>query len=156
MLTRTASKVGCILFAGILTAATPVAGANPMSRFDFLTGSFNCTSTNDKPYVESFTRSMMPNWLRATDVASDGSFGGEHTIGYDSGSKTWNAVSLYADGTVSVDSSATAGTLNTVYPPGMRATLTFTPLSHTSYSVEGRGSYKGRPFHFRDTCTKRV
>lgn len=162
MLTQTASKLGCILFAGLLIAATPVAGPNPMSRFDILTGSFNCTSTSGKPYVESFTRPMTANWIRATDIANDGTFAGEHTLGYNGSSKTWSIVSIYSDGTVSVDrtgsvdSTAMEGPMTTVYPPNMSARLTFTRLSATSYAVEGRGSYKGDPFHFRDTCTKRA
>ena len=162
MLTRTASKLGCILFAGLLIAATPAVGRNPMSQFDILTGSFNCTSTSGKPYVESFTRPMTANWVRATDIANDGTFAGEHTIGYDKDSKTWSVVSIYSDGTVSVDRNSNLddttmnGPLTTVYPPDMSARLTFTPLSGTSYAVEGRGSYKGDAFHFRDTCTKRA
>lgn len=162
MFTRTASKVTCILFAGLLTAAAPAVGTSPMSRFDFLTGSFNCTSTTGKPYVESFTRPMTANWLRATDIASDGTFAGEHTFGYDKSSKTWSIVSIYSDGTISVDRTATVesttmeGPTTTVYPPGMSARLIFMPLSATSYAVEARGAYNGKPFHFRDTCTKRV
>jgi hypothetical protein len=127
-----------------------------MSRFDNLTGSYNCTSTSSKPYVESFTRPMTANWVRATDIANDGTFAGEHTIGYNKDSKTWSIVSIYSDGTVSVDRTATEGSMTTVYPPDMSATLTFKQLSSTSYNVEGRGSYKGDAFHFRDTCTKRV
>lgn len=157
MIKRTASKLGCFLFAGVLMAATPAVGTNPMSRFDFLTGSFNCTSTNGKPYVESFTRPMTANWLRATDTANDGSFAGEHTIGYDEGSKTWNVVSIYPSGFVSIDRAATdGGTMTTVYPADTSGTITFTQLSGTSYSVEGRGSSKGDAFHFRDTCVKRA
>lgn len=157
MLTLPAPKLGCFLFAALLIAATPAAGPNPMSRFDFLTGSFDCTSTDGKPYVETFTRSMTANWLRASDTAGDGSFAGEHTIGYDKGSQMWSVVSLYPSGMVSVDRATTNGsTLTTVYPPDMSATLTFTQLSSTSYSVEGSGSYKGDPIHFRDTCSKRA
>lgn len=162
MLTRTVSKLGCTLFAGLLIAATPAVAPNPMSRFDILTGSFNCTSTNGKPYVESFTRPMTANWLRATDIASDGTFAGEHTLGYNKSSKTWSIVSIYSDGTVSVDRTSSLdnttmdGPMTTVYPPGMSARLTFTRLSPTSYAVESRGAYKGDPFHFRDTCTKRA
>ena len=157
MFTPTASKLGCFIFAALLVAATPAARPNPMSRFDFLTGSFDCTSTDGKPYVESFTRSMTANWLRASDTAGDGSFAGEHTIGYDKRSQTWSVVSIYPGGTVSIDRATTNGsTMTTVYPPDMNASLTFTQLSSTSYRVEGRGSYKGDPIHFRDTCSKRV
>jgi hypothetical protein len=155
MYSRLRSTLGCLLFTGLVTATALATGSNPMSRLDYLTGSFNCSSTTDKPYVESFSRPFGVSWLRATDT-TNGAFSGEHTLGFDSQTKTLTIVSTYPSGMVSVDRGTSIGNgpLTTVYPSEMSGKLTFTRLSNTSYTVEGRGTYKGKAYHFLDKCSK--
>lgn len=147
--------VPACLFLLALVTATASAASNPMNRLEFLTGSFNCSSTSDKPYVESFSRPFGGSWIRATDT-TNGTFSGEHTLGFDSRTNTLTVVSLYPSGIVSIDhgKSNDRDSLATVYPSGMTGTLTFTRRSNTSYTVEGRGVYGGKAYHFLDKCSR--
>ncbi len=142
--------------ASLMTAATPMRAADPVTLLRYLVGTWNCSSTiagKTTSYTAQYAMTMGGQWLRTTN-ASKG-YESEDMMTYVK--HHWLVVDIEpfrAVTTYTADDTGLAHiALKPAYPKD-EPDVTFDRLTFTKYRLTFDGHMGGKAVHWVDTCTK--